>query len=75
MSWGCTRDEIWGAVVRWRAGLPPGVRLLMHVTILPGLVACVSVDIDGSPHDLDPPRVPVWPHARPPMLPTPADTP
>jgi hypothetical protein len=25
----CSRDEIWDAVARWSAGLPPGVRLVV----------------------------------------------
>ncbi len=67
MSWGCTRDEIWDAVVRWRAGLPPGIGLLVNGRVTPGLVARVSVDIAESPYDfdLDSPDIPLWPRRRP----------
>ena len=29
----CSRDEIWDAVARWSAGLPPGVRLSVAGTL------------------------------------------
>ena len=28
--WGCTRDEIGGAIARWCTGLPPGARLVVN---------------------------------------------
>ena len=67
MSWGCAGDEIWDAVVCWRAGLPPGVRLLVNGRVSPGLLARVSVDIAESPYDLDleSPGIPVWPCRHP----------
>ena len=40
----CTRDEIWGAIERWSAGLPPGVRLVVNGGLAPDLAARVTVE-------------------------------
>jgi len=38
----CTRNQIWDAVVRWCAGLPPGVGLCVNGGFEPGLPAWLS---------------------------------
>lgn len=38
----CTRNEIWDAVVRWCAGLPPGVGLCVNGGFEPGLPTWLS---------------------------------
>lgn len=45
----CARDEIWEALARWCAGLPPGVRLLVSGSMDRGLAASFTVETAGGP--------------------------
>lgn len=42
--WSYARDEIWEAMARWSAGLPPGVRLLVNGCLARGLAARFTVE-------------------------------
>jgi len=42
--WGCGRDEIWDAIARWSAGLPPGFRLVVNGSMDRGLTAKFRIE-------------------------------
>ena len=47
--WGCARDEIWDAIARWRAGLPPGVRLLVNGSMDRRLATSFTIETTYRP--------------------------
>ncbi|MGH7326211.1 MAG: hypothetical protein ACREJ9_16410 [Candidatus Rokuibacteriota bacterium] len=53
---GCGRDEIWEALSRWSAGLPPGGRLLVNGRMSRDRVGCFRIETVFGPALSDPPQ-------------------
>ncbi len=52
----CSRDEIWEAIARWSAHLPPRARLLVKGAVDRGLTADVTLEARRRPSAPAPPR-------------------